>query len=109
MAYDETLAVRIRDHLGDDPAIVEKKMFGGVAFMYQGNMAVGTHKDGLMVRVDPDEHESALGEAGVREFDMTGRSMKGWVVVDAEAIADDPSLASWIERGVDYAGSLPPK
>lgn len=109
MAYDETLAARIRDHLGDDPSIAEKKMFGGVAYMLHGNMAVGVHKNGLMVRLDADDHEAALAEPGVSEFDLTGRPMRGWVVVGADAISDDSSLASWIERGVEYAGSLPPK
>ncbi len=109
MAYEEALASRIRDHLGHDPSIAEKKMFGGVAYMLKGNMAVGIHGDGLMVRLDPDEHESALAEPGVGEFGMAGRRMRGWVVVDAETVADDDVLATWIERGLNYAGSLPEK
>lgn len=109
MAFDEALAARVRDHFGDNPGIVEKKMFGGVAYMLNGNMAIGVHGNGLMVRLDADEHESALTEPGVGEFDMGGRPMRGWVVVDADAIAGDDALASWIDRGTEYAGSLPPK
>ena len=109
MAYSEELERRIHDHIGDHPAVSDRKMFGGVAFMLQGNMAVGIHKDGLMVRLSPDEHESALAEPGAREFDMTGRPMRGWLVIDAETIADDATLGAWIDRGMDFAASLPPK
>lgn len=109
MAYDEGLAARIREHIGDHPTVVEKKMFGGVAYMFQGNMAVGVHKDSLMVRLGPDDHDKAMEEPGVSEFDLTGRSMRGWIVVDAEAITDEPTLGAWIDRGMKHAGSLPPK
>lgn len=110
MAYDETLEQRIEDHIGDHPAIVSKKMFGGVGYMLQGNMAVGIHKDGLMVRVAPDDHERVLTEPGTSEFGMTGkRPMRGWIVVDAETIADDDALGRWIEQGMEFAASLPPK
>ena len=109
MAYDESLAGRIRSHIGDHPAVTEKKMFGGVAYMLQGNMAVGIHKDSLMVRVPSEDHDSILGEPGVSDFDLTGKKMRGWVLVGAEAIADEASLEGWINRGMDFAGSLPPK
>lgn len=109
MAYDEALADRIRTHTGDDPDLIEKKMFGGLAFMYRGNMAVGVQQDGLMVRIAPDDHDDALAMPGVRTFDMTGRPMRGWIVVDGQALIEDEMLAHWIDRGMGYAGSLPAK
>ena len=109
MAYDEHLATRIEDQIGDHPAVTSRKMFGGIAYMLQGNMAVGIHNDGLMVRIPREEHDNAVNEPGVREFDMTGKRMRGWVVVDSATIADDQTLAQWIDRGMEFAGSLPPK
>lgn len=109
MAYDEVLAERIEEHIGDHPAVTSKKMFGGVAYMFQGNMAVGVHKDSLMIRFEKEAHDSVMAEPGVAEFDMTGKRMRGWAVVDAEAVADDDTLASWIDRSIEYAESLPPK
>lgn len=108
MAYDEILAERIRNHFGDDPDVVEKKMFGGVAYMVRGNMAVGIHGDGLMVRLG-DGAAAALVEPGASAMTMGGKQMKGYVVIDAGTIAHDEPLAAWIERGVEFAGSLPPK
>jgi len=89
MAFDEGLAERIRDHLEGHTDVVEKRMFGGLAFIYRGNMAVGVHRDGLMVRIAPADHETALTMPDVRQFDMTGRPMKGWIVVEGEALGDD--------------------
>ena len=109
MAFDEGLAERIREHVEGHTDVVEKRMFGGLAFVYRGNMAVGVHKDGLMVRIAPEDHETALAMPDVRQFDMTGRPMKGWIVVVGEALGDDAVLAEWVERGMTHAGSLPPK
>ncbi len=109
MAYDEALAERIRDHLDDNPDILEKKMFGGIAFMYRGNMAVGVSKDELMVRVGEEAHEESLDRPGVRIFDLSGKRMRGWILVAPSSIASDARLASWIDTGIAYAGSLPPK
>ena len=109
MAYDENLATRIEGHIGEHPGMSSRKMFGGVGFMLQGNMAVGIHKDALMVRINPEEHEEALNEPGVSEFGMSGRSMRGWIEVDAETITQDDVLGRWIDRGMEFAGSLPPK
>jgi len=81
MAYDEALASRVRETLSENPEITERKMFGGIAFMLSGNMAVGVSKDDLMVRIDPDDQDDALAQPGVRIFDMTGRPMKGWILV----------------------------
>jgi len=109
MAYDETLAERIRDQLATHPAVTERKMFGGIAFMLAGNMAVGVSKEELMVRVDPEEHESLLEQPGVREFDLSGRPMRGWILVAPSKTTSDDGLARWIERGIGFAATLPPK
>jgi TfoX/Sxy family transcriptional regulator of competence genes len=109
MAYDEGLAERIRERLGPDPAIGERRMFGGIAFLYDGNMAVGVTGDDLMVRVGPDATEAALARPGARIFDMTGRPMRGWVVVDGAAVAEDEELGAWVDEGRDFAAGLPPK
>lgn len=104
MAFDEVLADRVRD-LCELP---EKRMFGGIAFLLNGNMAVGVHGDDLIVRVAKADHEALLAEPGARPFDMTGRPMAGWLLVSGEVL-DDAVLAAWVSRGTAYAGSLPPK
>lgn len=109
MAYDEGLAQRLRENLADLPGIGEKKMFGGISFLLQGNMACGVIEDDLIVRVGPEGYEEALREEHARPFDFTGRTMKGWIMVGPEGYAEDDDLASWVERGVGFAGSLPPK
>jgi hypothetical protein len=109
VAYSEELAQRIRDEIGDHPAVVEKQMFGGIAFMVQGNMSVGVAGDELMVRVGKESDEAALAESHVRPFDLSGRPMAGWVLVGPEGIAADADLSGWIDTGVTYAESLPPK
>ncbi|WP_406301447.1 TfoX/Sxy family protein [Streptomyces sp. NBC_00879] len=109
MAFDEGLAERIRERLGADPAITEKRMFGGLAFLHHGNMAVGVTGDELMVRVGPDGTDAALARTGARLFDLSGRPMRGWVVVAATAIAEDSDLDAWIEEGRAFAAGLPPK
>jgi TfoX/Sxy family transcriptional regulator of competence genes len=109
MAYDEGLATRVREVLGDQPGVAEKKMFGGLAFLVGGNMACGVSGDDLMVRVAADQADAALEEPGARPFDMTGRPMKGWLLVAADGHAEDDDLRRWVGRGVAYAASLPPK
>ncbi|MDN3023535.1 TfoX/Sxy family protein [Streptomyces sp. S.PB5] len=109
MAYDEGLAQRIRERLGADPAVTEKRMFGAVAFLYGGNMAVGVTGDDLMVRVGPDATGTAIARPGTRVFDMTGRPMRGWVVVDGAAVAEDDTLGAWLDEGCAFAAGLPPK
>jgi TfoX/Sxy family transcriptional regulator of competence genes len=109
MAYSEHLAERVRAALAGRDAVTERKMFGGVGWMINGNMAVGTAGDDLMVRVAPDEGDRALQEPGVRLMEMGKRTMRGFLAVDAAAIADDGELARWIGRGAAHAGSLPPK
>ena len=109
MAYSEALATRIREVLGARDGVSERRMFGGVAWMVHGNMAVGTLGEDLMVRMAPEDAERALGEPHVGPMDFTGRPMRGFVRVDAAGIADDPVLAGWVDAGADHAASLPPK
>ncbi|HEU4915545.1 MAG TPA: TfoX/Sxy family protein [Acidimicrobiia bacterium] len=109
MAYDEVLAARVRELLEGNPDISERKMFGGIAFLLAGNMSVGVSKDQLMVRIDPEDQETALDRPGVRPFDMTGRPMKGWILVGPEGITEDADLETWVSAGLDFAGTLPPK
>lgn len=109
MAYDEELASRVRAVIGGQDGVTEKKMFGGLAFLVHGNMSVGVHGADLVVRTDPASSDAAIREPGVRPFDMTGRPMKGWLVVSSESIHETDALASWCRRGVEYARSMPPK
>ncbi|MEU4342934.1 TfoX/Sxy family protein [Nocardia sp. NPDC023852] len=109
MAYDEELAERIRELIVPGPECTEQKMFGGLAFLIGGNMAVAASgKGGLMVRVDPDEGERLVGDS-VEPMVMGGREMVGWLRVAPEAADDDEVLREWVERGVAYARTLPPK
>ena len=109
MAFDEGLAERICDVVGDDPGIEERKMFGGLALLVHGHMACGIIGDELMVRVGPDAWAEALEHPHAREMDFTGRSLKGMVYVGVDGIAEDDDLVAWVERGLAFAGSLPPK
>jgi hypothetical protein len=109
MAYDEKLAGRVRKLLAKRKAIAEKKMFGGVAFLLNGNMCCGLHGEELIVRLDPEETDQALASPHTRIFDMTGRPMKGWILVEPAGLAKKDALAKWVGVGVDYAASLPAK
>jgi hypothetical protein len=109
MAYDEGLAQRVREEVSELPGYVEKKMFGGVGFMLRGNIACGVNGTDLIVRVGPERYESALAASHTRPFDMTGRPMKGWVVVMAEGCEADTDLQAWVQQGVAFALSLPAK
>ncbi len=109
MAYDETLAQRIRELMADKHSVVEKRMFGGIAFMLRGNMCCGIVSDDLMVRVGPERHEEALAQPHARPMDFTGRPMKGMVYVGLEGLRSDADLNAWLRRGVEFAESLPPK
>jgi TfoX N-terminal domain len=109
MAYDELLADDVRAKLGGQPGLVEKEMFGGVAFMVGGNMAVGVSGSDLMVRVGKEAHEEAIARLGARVFDMTSRPMTGWILVGPDGYAAEDDFAAWIDRGVSFALSLPPK
>ncbi|QKX17837.1 TfoX/Sxy family protein [Microbulbifer sp. YPW1] len=107
MAYNEELVEKVRDLLPKEDGLSEKQMFGGLAFMLNGNMACGVVGEELMVRVGPDNYQAALGERYTRPMDYTGRPLKGMVYVEEDAIAED--LDGWVTRGVEFAGSLPPK
>jgi TfoX/Sxy family transcriptional regulator of competence genes len=110
MAYDEELAERVRALVVDVPAVEEKKMFGGLGFIVAGNMAVGASgQGGLLVRVDPAESDALVESTPAFPMEMRGRTMAGWLRVDSADVAADDELARWVERGVAYARSLPPK
>lgn len=110
MAYDDELAERVRELVQGRDGVGEKRMFGGLAFLINGNMAVSASgQGGLLLRVDPAETEQLVEEPGVRRFEMRGREMNGWLRVDADASMTDAQLAGWVDRGVTYARSLPPK
>lgn len=109
MSYERALADRIRAVIGHPPDLTEREMFGGIGFMVRGNMAVGVVGDELMVRVDRKHTEQLLTEPGARFFDFTGRPMKGWLMVGGEGLATEQSFQQWVQRGVEYASSLPAK
>ena len=109
MAFSEALAARIRQRLARRKGIEEKKMFGGVGFLLNGNLLVGIWKDSLCVRLGPEQAEKALPEPHVKEFDITGRPMKGWVLVEPEGVQHDDQLKGWIQRAVKFVRALPAK
>ena len=109
MAYDEGTAQRLREYFATDPDVIEKKMFGGVAFMLAGNMCCGVNGDQLMARVGPEQYESALAMPHAREMDFTGRALKGFVYVDPQGFESDRDLLRWVELCTGFARSLPAK
>lgn len=110
MAYDEDLADRIRELVARERSLDEKKMFGGLAFLVNGNMAVAASgQGGILVRVDPDESDSLVSKTTAYPMEMRGREMKGWLRVDADDVRTKQQLSKWVARGVTYARSLPPK
>jgi hypothetical protein len=110
MAYDEDLANRIRELIAREADVTEKRMFGGLAFLVGGHMSVtASRQGGLMVRIDPDETDALLAKPHTGPFEMRGRPLDGWLRVDAEGVKTKRQLEPWVERGVAYARSLPPK
>jgi TfoX/Sxy family transcriptional regulator of competence genes len=110
MAFDEGLAARVRGLLDGRSDVEDKRMFGGIAFLIAGNMACGVHGDDLIVRVDRAESDELIAsDPAARKFDMTGRPMRGWILVAPEATADDGDLERWVRRGEEFAAGLPPK
>jgi hypothetical protein len=110
MAYDEVLAARIRELVGDQPDLTEKKMFGGLAFLIGGNMAVAASgQGGVLVHVDPEESDELVATTPATLMEMRGRSMRGWLRVGSDDVETESALAEWVERGAGYARSLPAK
>jgi len=109
MPYSKALAARVRQALADRLGIVEKKMFGGVCFLLHGNMLVGVWQDSLIARIGSDRAESALRQEHVRDFDVTGRPMKGWVMIDPDGLDMDVQLSDWLEQAHEFVMTLRPK
>lgn len=110
MAYDEKLADRIRELVAGEAGLTEQKMFGGLAFLIRGNMAVAASGEGgLLVRVDPAESDALVAATNARLMEMRGRRMRGWLRVDSEDVHSKRELARWVELGTAYARSLPAK
>jgi TfoX/Sxy family transcriptional regulator of competence genes len=110
MAYDEELARRIRGLIAEEPGLTEKKMFGGLAFLIDGNMAVAASgQGGLLVRVDPAQSDELMAGSSARPMEMRGRTMAGWLRVDTDDVGTKRQLAVWVNRGTSFARSLPPK
>jgi TfoX/Sxy family transcriptional regulator of competence genes len=110
MAYDEDLANRARELVGGEKSLTEQRMFGGLAMLVNGNMAVAVRgKGGLLVRMDPATSHTALGERGAQEMIMRGKAMPGWIVVEESACAKAADLKRWVDRGITFARGLPPK
>jgi len=106
MAYSESLALRVRQLVGRSHGIIEKKMFGGVCFLLNGNMCVGVWKTSLIVRLGPEDGKSAINEPNVVPFDITGRPMKGWIMVEPDGIETDEQLNRWTERALEFVRTL---
>lgn len=109
MAYDESVAARVRASLAGRSGIDERRMFGGLAFMLGGNMCCCVTEHGLMVRVGPDAYEDALAQPHAGLMDLTGRPMRGWVLVQIEGLASEAALSRWVKQGVEFASTLPAK
>ena len=106
MALDTDLAARIRKRLGKRKGLTEKKMFGGLAFLLNGNMCCGIHGSDMIVRLDPKDTDLALKEQHTKVFDLTGRPMKGWILVEAKGLATDEAVARWVGTSLKYTASL---
>lgn len=109
MPYDKGLAQRVRELLEEEPGFDEKKMFGGICFLLFGNMVCGIINDDLIVRVGTDVYEEALKSRGVKKFDLTGKPMKGWVMVLSKVLESDETLSVWVQKATKFVRSLPPK
>ncbi len=109
MAFDEGLAQRVREALAETPHVTEKRMFGGLAFLYEGKMFVGIRDDSLMARVGKEAYDEALAQPHAREMDFTGRSLRGYVYVSAPGLARDADLARWVESCRMFVATLPAK
>lgn len=109
MSYSQALADRVRHALRDQRGVTEKKMFGGVGFLLHGNMLVGIWHNSLIARLTPSDAEAALREAHIRVFDVTGRPMKGWIMIDPEGLDTDQQLSHWLDLALTFVATLPRK
>lgn len=109
MAFDDQLADRIRQQLSQRQDVIEKRMFGGLAFLINGNLACGVHGSEMIVRLDPKQTEQALSKPHTRVFDLSGRPMKGWILVQPKGLTTKAALSKWLQVGLKYASSLPAK
>ena len=109
MAYDKGLAQRVRELLEEEPGYDEKKMFGGLCFLLFGNMACGIIGEDLIVRIGAERYEKSLNAPHTKKFDLTGKPLKGWVMVLAEGLDDDDVLQDWLQKAVSFVRHLPPK
>ena len=109
MAFDQGLAFRIEEILTDTPGLISKKMFGGIGYLVNGNIACGVSQNALIVRLSVEDYPVALQKPFTRKFDMTGREMRGWILVDPPGLEEDIDLQTWVLTGIRYAASLPPK
>jgi hypothetical protein len=109
MPFDQTIVDRIRPRLSTRHGFVEKKLFGGVGFLLDGNMCVGVWKHWIIARIGHNAYDEALKKPGVKEFDITGRAMVGWVMIDPSGARGDLELNAWIDQAIDFVRTLPPK
>ncbi|MBX7168060.1 MAG: TfoX/Sxy family protein [Pirellulales bacterium] len=109
MAYDAQLAARVDRVLTADDGFESRRMFGGIGYLLRGNMCVGVYQDTLIVRVGPDAYEAALAEPEVRKFDITGKPLRGWVMLTRRGVASEAALRRWIGRALSFVEHLPPK
>jgi TfoX/Sxy family transcriptional regulator of competence genes len=109
MPSDEGLVERLRDYFEDYPNVLEKRMFGGMCFMMNGNMLCGVVDSHIMLRVGPNQYEDCLKKDNVRLMDFTGKPLKGFIYVDEDGIAEDEDLRAWVQTAETFVGSLPPK
>ena len=109
MAYDEGLSFRVEEILADTPEIIAKKMFGGIGYLFRGNMTCGVIQNALIVRLSQQDYQTALQKPNTRKFEMTGREMRGWLLVDPDGTSDDNDLKNCINSALQFSATLPPK
>ncbi len=109
MTFDEGLSQRIRELISDHPGFLEKKMFGGIGFLFGGNMACGVNQEDLIIRVGPENYQEALSRPNAKVFDLTGRPMTGWIVIEEPGYQKEADFQDWVDQGVAFAMSLPEK
>ena len=109
MAYDEGLSFRVEEILADTSAFIAKKMFGGIGYLIRGNMTCGVIQNALIIRLSQQDYQTALQKPNTRKFEMTGKEMRGWLLVDPDGTSDDNDLQNWINSALQFSATLPPK